>query len=251
MSLFAVNFIMAQGSNRIPPRKIYFMVNRKMCWNWQVSIGSFILISAVSYTLYIRNLPNDRLTAIFIMSYGLMQLFEALQWWGQNPGFENLNITGSFLGAILLYFHPLAIMIGLSQDKLYKISVNSPIFLLSIFASIGVLLYGIYRVVSAYKEKSYTFLSKPDRVSGHMVWESPDDYRSIMILISIIVSLYVLPVSPIIFFTWLLYFFLPIILINKFMKVSSENNLKNYTGSYWCWYVATFSFLFYFINKHL
>ena len=53
-----------------------------MCWNKEVSFSSFLLISVISYGLYIRNLPNDRMMAIFIMVYGSMQLIETIIWIG-------------------------------------------------------------------------------------------------------------------------------------------------------------------------
>jgi hypothetical protein len=91
-----------------------------MCWNAPISIISFFIILGVCYKLYERNLYNDRLFAFFIISYGTMQLFETFMWIGQNKKMKFLNIIGSVLACILLYFHPLSIMIGIKLDRLYK-----------------------------------------------------------------------------------------------------------------------------------
>ena len=91
-----------------------------MCWNKEVSLGSFILISVVSYFLYKRNLPNDRLMSIFIMAYGSMQLFETIIWVGIEFNKPIINKIGTMLASLLLYFHPLALLIGFKYDKLYK-----------------------------------------------------------------------------------------------------------------------------------
>jgi len=61
-----------------------------MCWNWQVSIASFLLICSVSHSFYKRNSfyernnLNDRILAFFILSYGSIQLFETFMWIGLN-----------------------------------------------------------------------------------------------------------------------------------------------------------------------
>ena len=49
-----------------------------MCWNKEVSIFTFTVICLVSYKLWSRNIKNDKVLALFIMSYGSMQLFESL-----------------------------------------------------------------------------------------------------------------------------------------------------------------------------
>jgi hypothetical protein len=217
-----------------------------MCWNWQVSIGSFSLISLIAYSLYQRGHANDKLLALWLGSYGSMQLFETFQWLGQNPEYEYLNKFGSFFAALLLYLHPLAITVGLSVDSGYKNIINNGTFKLLFYASIAMAVFGLYRVTNAYINKTHTFLSKPDSISKHMVWEFPDDYYISILLILITGIIFIVPKYLWLFIVGLLYYFLPIIIILLTTEVEEKNKIKNYAGSYWCWYVAVFSFLFYF-----
>jgi len=177
-----------------------------------------------------------------------MQLFEALQWWGQTPGFEVLNTIGSLLAALLLYTHPLAVVTGLSIDKEYKAQASTPLFKTATIAAVVVLLYGIYRVGSAYLNNTNAFLSLPDKLSGHLIWDFPSNYIVIVLLILGISAAFVLPVNKAVFVASAAYFLLPVALIIIFMKLASKNLNKSYLGSYWCWYVAAFSFLIYFGN---
>ena len=83
-----------------------------MCWNKEVSLSSFLLISVISYGLYIRNLPNDRMMAIFIMVYGSMQLIETIIWIGLDYNNKYINKLGTILVSVLLYLHPLGLILG-------------------------------------------------------------------------------------------------------------------------------------------
>ena len=220
-----------------------------MCWNWKVSIVTFVLITIVSYKLFTRGHANDKFLAVWICSYGSMQLFETFQWLGQNPKYEYLNIFGSFCAALLLYFHPFAAMIGMSIESGYKSVTNTNIFKLLLTASVFMAIFGIYRVSNAYISKTHTFISKPDTISKHMVWEFPEDYFATMILMLITSVIFIAPRFLFLFVTLIIYYLLPILIIRLTINVDDEKNqLKNYAGSYWCWYVAMFSFLFLFFN---
>ena len=216
-----------------------------MCWNWQVSIGSFTFISAIAYSLYERGRANDKLLALWLGSYGSMQLFETFQWLGQNPDYEYLNVFGSICAALLLYLHPLAITTGILVDNAYKNIIQTNIFKLLFGASISMALFGLYRVTDAYINKTHTFLSKPDSISKHMVWDFPSDYKVSILLIFITGIILIAPKFLLLFIALLIYYFLPILIIQSTVTVEDKNKLKNYSGSYWCWYVAVFSFLFY------
>ena len=213
-----------------------------MCWNWQVSLASFAVISTVGYSLFIRGRPNDKLLALFIVSYGSMQLFETFMWWGQTRPW--LNELGSVFAALLLYIHLPVLVYGLTIDKAYR-GTNPTLIAVAGLIAGAIFLYGAYRVADTYINKTYSYLAHPDPVSGHLVWESPNDYRFITLLQLIFFTVFMLPIDPFLFGICLLYFLLPAFLIERFMKVSEDNKKKNYIGSYWCWYVAAFSFLFY------
>jgi hypothetical protein len=118
--------------------------------------------------------------------------------------------------------------------------------MVTFYSSVAFMMFGAYRIISSYVNKTHTFQSKPDSISKHMVWEFPEDYYLSIVLIVIPSVLFIAPKYLSLFISGLIYFFLPIIIILTTMDVSDENRLKNYSGSYWCWYVAIFSFLMYF-----
>ena len=89
-----------------------------MCWNKEVSFGSFIIISLVCIMLFKRNLPNDRLMAIFILAYGSMQLAETIIWVGIEYNNPLINKIGTVLATLLLYLHPLGLILGIRYDLL-------------------------------------------------------------------------------------------------------------------------------------
>lgn len=220
-----------------------------MCWNWKVSIGTYALICGVSYTLFTRNLPYDRLLAIFILSYGTMQLFEALMWLGQNPGAEDLNKIGSLGAAILLYTHPLAVMIGFSFDKVYK-SISGSLFDVGIIISLLWFGFGLLRVGVGYVNQSYSFLAHPDAHTHNLIWDFPEDYITTMIIITIFAFVFIYPHSKLTTLLLAIYYGISIgiIYFTANHKDIIKNKTLNHLGSYWCWYVAAFSFLFYFVN---
>ena len=221
-----------------------------MCWNKEVSIITFVIICVVSYKLWIRNLKNDRILAFFIMSYGSMQLFESLIWLGIDINMKQLVIIGSILACILLYLHPLALVSGMYYDKAYNKYKNDGYYKILVFISILILLFGIYNIIIHWKSKKYNFLSYPDKINKHLVWDFPSHYP-LIIMISLLISVYVFKENKLFWLCIIGYYFLPALFVIHTNKVSKTNKNKNYNGSYWCWYVAFFSFILYYLNPKL
>ncbi len=219
-----------------------------MCWNWEVSLASFCIISTIAYALYKRGKPNDKFLSIWIASYGSMQLFEMFEWLGQDPEYQYLNKFGSICAALLLYIHPIAFVTGMSLDSAYSTIVSSTFFKCVGAMTIGFALFGFYRVATAYLEKTHSFLSVPHSSSKHMVWNYPADYSIAGISIILIAALFIAPRYPLFFIGIILYYLLPLLIIYITSDDKDKNILTNFSGagSYWCWYVAIFSFLFYF-----
>lgn len=209
-----------------------------MCWNDQVSIISFGFVSIVCGLLVKRNLPNDLLLAIFILSYGTMQLFEYFMWIGQPCKMSNYIAT--ILAYILLFAHPIAIATGIYFDKKYKKTKYKKYaiyFGLAIFI-IGLLLLYISR-------NDYKFCSYPHEINKHLVWDFPIYYHSIILPACILIAL--LLVKPLPFLLLMLAYFIVPALFLKFILQTEYTSL----GSFWCWIVATFSIIAYFINGRL
>ena len=223
-----------------------------MCWNKEVSLFTFIVICFVSYKLYKRNLENDRLLSFFIISYGSMQFFEFLIWLGIDTNIKFLNIIGSILACLLLYMHPLAIMTGMYNDKLYTKYKNNFYFYTLFLISFIFVLFGIYNIIFNInkKNKIYNFVSYPDTISKHLVWDFPSHYF-IVLIISLLISIFIFMENKVFWLSVILYYFIPVIIIYYTINVNKINITKNYNGSYWCWYVAIFSFILYFLNPKI
>lgn len=238
-----------------------------MCWNAPISIISFLVVLGVSYGLYQRNLYNDRLLAIFIISYGTMQLFETFMWFGQKDEWKILNIIGSVLACLLLYLHPLAIMIGIKIDNLYKSVLDTLQYKVLFIISCGFLLFGLCKTIYNLFYKiggQNKFLSYPDKRTGHLIWRFEHNYKYSILLSIIIAILIIMPLNNLLFtLTLFIYYLLPYYLIiveggnnlKDVLKLSSESSkIKNndlYYGSFWCWIVAFFSFIMYIMNPYL
>jgi hypothetical protein len=220
-----------------------------MCWNKEVSLSTFVVVIIVSYKLLTRNLNNDKLLAFFIISYGSMQLFESIIWLGIDLNKEYLNKIGSILACLLLYLHPLAILIGMKFDNLYKKYINNIYYKILIGLSIIFVLFGIYNIIYNLSKTNaqYNFISYPDDVNDHLVWDFPSHYK-IVIFIALLISLFIFNESKLFWLCIILYYFLPALYVFFTNNVNIKNKRKNYNGSYWCWYVAIFSFILYFIN---
>ena len=175
-------------------------------------------------------------------------------WIGIDYNLDIINKIGSILACLLLYLHPLAIILGMKYDKLYKKYKDNFYYKVLFGVSIIFALFGIYNIVNyMYLNKSkspYNFLSYPDTKNCHLVWDFPDHYILVLV-IAILISIFVFRENKIFWCIIMLYYFLPAIYVHSTNKVSIKNKEKNYNGSYWCWFVAIFSFLLYFGNPHL
>jgi hypothetical protein len=223
-----------------------------MCWNKEVSLFSFVIIGLISYKFYKRNLGNDRLLAFFILSYGSMQLFEFFIWLGIDTNKSYLNFIGSILACILLYLHPLAILLGMYHDKLYTKYKSNTYYNILLLSSIILVVFGVYNIILHLnkKNKTYNFLSYPDKINNHLVWDFPSHYY-VIILISLLITVFPFIENKLFWLSIILYYFLPAIFIYFTNKVATKNKNKNYIGSYWCWWVAIFSFVLYFLNPKI
>ena len=221
-----------------------------MCWNKEVSLGSFIIISLVCIMLFKRNLPNDRLMSIFIMGYGSMQLFETIIWVGIEYNKPIINKIGTVLASLLLYFHPLIFLLGLKYDKFYKNITKNSIYKIGFVIALLFIIIGVFRNGRALFSKSpnYSLTSYLLPKYRHLVWDIPHNYNLIILFLIIASLIFIFNKNKIFLILLLLYYMIPAL----YSYLSSPLYLnKNTAGSYWCWIVAFFSFLIYFTNPML
>ena len=209
-----------------------------MCWNKEVSISSFIIISLLCYKLYIRNLPNDRMLAVFIMTYGSMQLFETIIWTGIDFKIPALNYVGSFLASIVLFTHALGLIYGMEIDKSYQKSKNTQKFKKRKIVALSIFIFGVTYILYNILNKNYPYSLV---IKDSLHWNF-DKYYAIVFLVCVYVSTMIYQKNKHFWAFLISYFTIPVMIMLY---------LNKFTGSYWCWYVAFFAFLLYLINPWL
>lgn len=229
-----------------------------MCWNFETSSLTFFVVLAVALSLYNRGLYNDKLLAVFIISYGSMQLFEAMMWLGQKQNLEILNYVGSYLASIFLYLHPILLLLGFYLDKkTYPNIEKTLIFKIFLTLSTLIVFWAIWMNINTPKS---LFITKPSSQCGHLNWKFPTKKKYIIPFVLVIAGLIIMgrPVEFKILSTS--YFVIGAILSALLVTcMASKGGIGNYIqhvynssvvgfGSYWCWFVAFFSFLLFFIN---
>jgi len=229
-----------------------------MCWNWQVSLGSFLFISIVAKKLYERNGVYDRLTAIVFFIGGFMQFLEFGMWKTLNNLL--LNRIFSFLACFIILLHPIAIYFGIKKDKLDKelqkekdYSKKNRLMRGLLFASVCYLLFGSYKIIDYTLIKNfseYKFLALPDKNTGGLSWSFPGYYNHTLIIAifyAILISSYNWLYPVILVSLWIII----ALIINIFISFDSPFVFNNVAGSYWCLYTAILIILFYYMNPYL
>jgi len=112
-----------------------------MCWSLEVSLASYIatLLLGLYLVRYSRPGTNDRWIGLFVLWFGLVQLFEALQWSDQECE-KGINRAATIALFVVIIFEPLVhSLIALRHG-------NRPMLSLAlVFASIAFAGYGILK----------------------------------------------------------------------------------------------------------
>lgn len=235
-----------------------------MCWNFETSGLTFFVVLAVGLSLYNRGLYNDKLLGVFIISYGSMQLFESMMWLGQKQNLEILNYVGSYLASIFLYLHPILLLLGFYLDKkTYPNIEKTLIFKIFLGLSSLIVLWAIWMNMNTPKS---LFITKPDTQCGHLSWKFPTKDKYIIPFVLVIGAL-ILMGRPVEFKAISVSYFvigaiLSALLVTCMVSYDSGKGFSSYVkttlnassisfGSYWCWFVALFSFILFFVNPSI
>lgn len=197
-----------------------------MCWNWQVSLITWLIGLFTAIYLFRRRNKYDLTFGLLILTYSSMQLWETFMWLDQKCG--TLNKTGTVLAYYFLWAHTLAVGLGLYWEN-KKIVIP--------------LIIGIIFMVCAFL---YSFsinwkCSKPSNNGcKHLKWGFPHSFYLIPFIACIIIC--IIYISPI-------YKAIIVSLLFVFSFILSWIYAGDSVGSFWCYVCAAFSPIFILINK--
>lgn len=202
-----------------------------MCWNFPVSISSWLIGLFTGLFLLRRRKENDIVFATLILTYSSMQLWEALMWLSQPKDGKcpKLNKIATTLAYFALWSHVLAIGAGLALQ-------GTCFSWWTVAFGMGYLLVGIIKL------PGFT-CSQPVKDCNskicHLVWGFDDSFYTYVFIGAMFLCIgFIRPVykSIVACGIFLLSFFL------------SAWYAKKATGSFWCWVTAVYAPIFIFIN---
>jgi len=129
-----------------------------MCYSAPSSLLAWGFANAIAVYLWHRNRRYDRWNAAFIFTFTLIQLLEAGLWSSSSPN-TNQVLTGLMVVALLA--QPLV------QSYMGWRYTREGILRILTFVYLGLLIWGIYKVVS--RPENFSSHVGP---RGHLVWES-------------------------------------------------------------------------------
>ncbi len=189
-----------------------------MCWNWQVSLTTWLVCLASGIFLIRRNKPYDITLGCLILAYSSMQLWETFMWWDQGCG--TLNKVGTMGAYFALWSHVMAIGLGLYLEK------RTPIPLI---IGAGLMIFAIVR--------SFFIKFGCSKPSGtcHLKWGFDPNYYMLIFGMCVLISLiYVKPLTKGIIVSMM---FIVTLLLSMFYSKSS-------VGTMWCFIAAIFAPIF-------
>jgi hypothetical protein len=135
-----------------------------MCYSAEVSIGTFVAVSAASLYLWMRNKGIDRGIALVLFIVSLMQLFEFILW--INPECNDANKWISAIIPVYLYLQPalLAFAVWLTNSGT---GAFYPLIIIS--ALIGFIPYTLY----VFRTRRSPCIFKGE--CGHLDWKMFDN----------------------------------------------------------------------------
>jgi len=212
-----------------------------MCWNWQVSLLTWIVGTGSGAYMIKRGNPDDLTLGLLIMCYSTMQLWEAFMWWNQSEKGRKVNILFTILAYFTLWSHTLAIGIGLYYEKrvVLPLIIGLMFMIVSLIESFTI----DWKPSLPASEQSGAVCSSHNNIFNpcrHLVWGFPHRFYTYTFAVCIALCLvYIKPLSKGLIVSGLF--------VSSF--IGSLLYAKGATGSYWCFSAAFFSFLFVYINR--
>lgn len=195
-----------------------------MCWNWQVSLLTWVVGLATAIYLFRRKRKYDITFGALILAYSSMQLWEVFMWLDQNCG--KMNKIASMGAYFALWSHTLAIGIGLYIEQ----KIVLPLVIGVSFMIVG--------AIQAFTIKWKC--SKPAKDCRHLIWGFPHVYY--MYVFAVCISIAVVYIRP-------LWKAVVVSLLFITSLILSAVYAKDGTGSFWCFVAAAFAPIFILINN--
>jgi hypothetical protein len=150
-----------------------------MCWNWQVSLTTWLIATLCAVVLIQRKRPNDVTLAIVLLVYSSIQLWEALMW--LDPSCGTMNQFATYAAYYALYAHLLAFGIGLYIENQLVIP----------------LVLGVLTMLLAVALQPKMQCSVPSKNCGHLKWGfNTDFYKYVFWTCLVIAFAYFRPLTP-------------------------------------------------------
>lgn len=185
-----------------------------MCWNFQVSMITWLIGLFTAVYLFRRGNKHDITFGLFILTFSSVQLCEALMWLDQDCG--TLNKISGIMAYFILWSHVLAIGIGLYLE--FHV-------IIPIITGIVLLLIAIILIINT----SWGCNKKSE--NGHLKWAFNSDFYSIVFVICVLFAIiYIKPVKKSVFICSI---FIITYIVSYLYDKKSINTL-------WCWISALF-----------
>jgi hypothetical protein len=190
-----------------------------MCWNYEVSLLSYIMGSIAGLLFFYRSKPYDKLIGCMILFYSLVQYAEAGIWRSLTTRNEESNRYYSRMIYYVLWSQVLAIGLGIYLEK----------------RDIRILVLGILLLWYASRhEPSFTRSEPRPETKGHLAWGFSADYYVYVVLFSLLLFIQYTDLR----YTWIIIGFYGFTYL-----ISKIQGIEKSVSSYWCWISAVLSFV--------
>lgn len=202
-----------------------------MCWNAEVSLTTFITSSLLCAYLWYRNYTNDRVIALWVFSFAIMQLLEFFMWIDLDD-----HSFVSKISLASLYAQPLVLATALLLFGSYHKLYNNQVTKIFIYGVIGLMIYKvIYSLYYAFIEQKDIKWSSTIGKNCHLVWHFMNPNNKLSILpdndYTYYISLFIL--SLIIKPYGFIYTLVGCITNNISRWIYGDEEI----GSMWCWII--------------
>jgi len=205
-----------------------------MCWNWQVSLITWLVGLASAMYMFKRRNKYDITFGSLILAYSSMQLWEMLMWLDQSCG--KMNKAASIAAFFALWSHTLAIGIGLYIET----KVVLPLVIGIAFMIVAIVQSFFIKWKCSVPCEKKNGKCKCNGGCKHLIWGFPHEYY--VYVFAVCMAICLVCIRPL----WKAVLSASLFLISFGL---SALYAKESTGSFWCYVCAAFAPIFIIINR--